>query len=209
MQRLYPTSKNRMMSTWIAETTDELIGARLRMGNVVRFTVPTWSMYPALAPGDQVIVRGISAAELRLGDIVIMSAGQARNGTMATWLVHRLIERRAVNGSACLVTKGDNSCAADAPWTEAHLVGSVVAVQRERAAPPVDFTSRRARGVNALLARCSRGQWFLQRALREPCPERKSALSMAKGGRVARRIALKASRILLRAGGVAARWIVG
>jgi len=198
-----------MMSTWIADTADELIDARLRMGNVVRFTVPTRSMYPALAPGDQVIVRGISAAEVRVGDIVVMFAGQARDGTATTWLAHRLIERRAANGSVCLVTKGDNSDVADAPWTEAQLVGSVVAVQRERAAPPVDFTSRRARGVNALLARLSRGQWFVQRTLCEPCPERKSALSMSRGRRVARGIAGRASRILFRAGGVAARWIVG
>jgi signal peptidase I len=198
-----------MMSTWIADTADELIDARLRMGNVVRFTVPTRNMYPALAPGDQVIVRGISAAEVRVGDIVVMSAGQARNGTATTWLAHRLIERRAANGSASLVTKGDNSDVADAPWTEAQLVGSVVAVQWKRAAQPVDFTSRRARGVNALLARFSRGQWFVQRALREPCPERKSALSMSQGRRVARGIAVRASRMLFRAGGVAARWIVG
>ena len=197
-----------MMSTWIADTADELIDARLRMGNVVRFTVPTRSMYPALAPGDQVIVRGISAAEVRVGDIVVMFAGQARDGTATTWLAHRLIERRAANGSACLVTKGDNGDVADAPWTEAQLVGSVVAVQRERAASPVDFTSRRARGVNALLARLSRGQWFVQRTLRERCPARKSALSMSQGRRAARGIAVRASRILFRAGGVAARWIV-
>jgi len=192
----------------LANSVAELVTARLHSSEVC-FIIQTDSMLPALAPGDRIIVRGTSAAELRLGDIVIMSAGQARNGTVTTWLAHRLIERRAANGSACLVTKGDNSYVADAPWTEAQLVGSVVAVQRERAAQPVDFTSRRARGVNALLARFSCGQWFVQRTWREPCPERKSALSMSKGRRVARRIALKASRILFRAGGVAARWIVG
>ena len=169
-----------------ADVASDLVDARLRAGNAIRFTVPTGSMYPTLAPGDQVIVRAARAADLRPGDIVVVKAG---DGARAAWVAHRLIARRA----ASLVTKGDNCAAADAPWTEAQLVGSVIAVRRQQSQRLTDFSSRRARSVGAFLAWLSRGQGFVHASLRG----------------LPQRIALKASRILLRGSASAARFITG
>ena len=181
------------MNIWAAGTTTELIDAHLREGSAIRFTVPTWSMYPSLAPGDGVIVRGARAAELRLGDIVVVKIGEPLDGTRTAWLAHRLIARRVVDGAVSLVTKGDNCAVADAPWTEAQLCGSVVAVQRQGATQPASLLSRRARWAGMMLALLSRGQWFVRRTFRG----------------LVQRLTLKVSRALFRVGARAARWIVG
>ncbi len=184
------------MNARVANATDELIDARLRMGDAVRFTIPTSSMYPALVPGDQVIVRGTRATELRVGDVVIV-----KGDASVTWIAHRLIARRVVDETLRLVTKGDNCSVADPPWRETQLIGCAVAMQRQRATRSSDLMSGRARAVNACLAFFSRGQVFAESKTREACPE--------QDRRVARRIALKVSRILIRAGGFAARWMIG
>ncbi|MCI0476261.1 MAG: signal peptidase I, partial [Anaerolineales bacterium] len=98
------------MNTWVANAADELIDARLQTGDAVRFTIPTWSMYPALAPGDQVIVRRARVADLRVGDVVIV-----KGDASAVWVAHRLIARHFVEGTWRLVTKGDNCATADPP----------------------------------------------------------------------------------------------
>jgi len=184
------------MNVRVVEATSELIDARLQTGDAVRFTVPTWSMYPALAPGDCVIVRRARAAEPRVGDLIIVKPDAS-----AAWIVHRLIARREMDGSARAVTKGDNCAAADPPWLETRLIGRVVAVQRQRAAQPIDFTSRRARAANACLALLSRGQAFVEAKTRGKCPDKDPSLT--------RRGALKVSRWVTRASGFAARWIIG
>ncbi len=177
------------MNTWLANVTDALVGARLQAGETVRFAVPTASMLPTLAPGDHVIVRRTRADELEPGDIVVVRS----EGAVPAWIVHRLIARRIVDGGARFVTQGDNCAAPDLVWTESRLCGMVIAAQRPNAALPIDLRSRRARVVGAWLALLSRVQG--------------NAHALPRG--LARRGALKASRVLRRASAIAARRITG
>lgn len=166
----------------LADAANDLIDARLRAGGAIHFTVPTWSMAPTLTPGDRVIVQAARADELRVGDIVLVKAG-------AVWLAHRLIGRQSIDGARLLVTKGDNCATPDEAWQAARLGGVVTAVQRD--GREIGLTSRRARWSGAMLARLSCAQASLQR------------IPFAW----ARRIALKASRILLRLSASLARWV--
>jgi len=174
--RVFQTHQRNRMNTWVANVTDELIDARLRAGDVVRFTITTASMQPTLAPGDQVSVRRARATELRAGDIVIikLNADAAR-------LAHRLIARRVAEDGVRFVTKGDNCAAPDPLWTESQLCGIVTAVWRQDARAPTDLRSTRARWLGMLLACVSRVQ--------------ARAFALPPGG--LRRAALKASWILM------------
>jgi signal peptidase I len=176
------------MNTWVANVTDELIDARLRAGDVVRFTITTASMRPMLAPGDQVSVRRARAAELRAGDIVIvkLNADAAR-------LAHRLIARRVAEDGVRFVTKGDNCAAPDPLWTESQLCGIVTAVWRQDARAPTDLRSTRARWLGIFVAFVSRVQ----------------ACAFALPLGELRRAALKASRILMRGSAWIARKMIG
>lgn len=167
----------------LTDITNDLIDARLRTGGAVHFTIPTWSMYPTLAPGDHVVVQESRVDELRPGDIVLARVG-------GIWLAHRLIGRRVVNGNTLYITKGDNALEADQAWQAAQLSGMIVEVQRN--GRKGNLLSRRARWTGASLARLARVQMPLQRI--RP--------------RFARRVALKASRILLRTSAWLARWMV-
>lgn len=176
------------MNAQIIEATGELIDARLRNGDTVRFTIPTASMSPLLAPGDRVSVRRARSDELRVGDVVIVK----REGS-AAWLAHRLIARRRANGRAEFVTKGDHCAAADPVWTETQLCGIVIAVWRAAARAPTDWRTRRARWIGALLACISRSQ--------------ARAGALPAGWR--RRVMLRVNRVLMQSGAHLARWVLG
>ncbi len=157
------------------DAVDALADDSLRAGQAINLTLTTPSMLPTLQPGDQVIVRGARADELRLGDIVLIQAGAAR-------IAHRLIGWRRVDDVACLVTKGDHAPVADAICLPTDLCGIIIAAQRgERR---LNFQSAGARGVNRLLAFFSRGEDVIFRA--PPS--------------LLRRIVLKGVRVFLRAG---------
>jgi hypothetical protein len=132
----------------LAAQADALIDERLRAGGEVCFTISSGSMWPALAPGDEVTVRGARADEVCPGDLLFRQVG-------GMWLAHRLIERRSAGGIAQLITKGDNSPHADAPWPAERLRGVVVAARRDR------LDTEAARRQGAWLARLSRAQAVL------------------------------------------------
>lgn len=176
------------MNVRIVEAVDALVDARLQTGDAVRFTIPTWSMYPTLAPGDQVIVRCARGDELRVGDVVIVKPDAS-----ALWLAHRLITRRIASGRACWVTKGDNCTTPDPLWTESQMCGIVTAVWRAGARAPSDWRTRRARWLGAWLAFVSRGQ--------------ARAATLPSGW--LRRVVLKATRWLMQVNAFIARWIMG
>jgi hypothetical protein len=111
-------------------------------------------MWPALSPGDRVFARAARAAELRPGDIVIRREAD-------TWIAHRLIGRVRLCGVTHIVTKGDNSLAADQAWQETLLVGVIIAV--ERAGRNKCDTFARARWRGSVIALLSRGQLFADR----------------------------------------------
>ncbi len=103
----------------------ELIQSRLEGGGTVRFVVPTASMSPLLRQGDSVIVRGVPASRVRIGDLVVSPLG-------TVWRVHRLISLRDQGGETWITTKGDNTRCADEPCCISAWVGIVTAVSSAR-----------------------------------------------------------------------------
>lgn len=133
----------------VAQAAEALVSEHLRAGKTASFVVSTSSMRPALVPGDRVFIRATPTSELRLGDIVIRNA-------RGSWIAHRLIGRAAFSNTDHLVTKGDNTLAADYPWKAAQVVGAVVAV--ERAGRKKSVSVARARWASFAVALLSRGQ---------------------------------------------------
>jgi len=82
--------------------------------------VLTGSMRPALKPGDMVLVGGIAAADMRVGDIVSFAA-PGQHGIVITHRVRSL--RPAARHRIAVVTRGDANSASE-HWTigrDGHL----------------------------------------------------------------------------------------
>lgn len=141
----------------IKDTVDDMLMARIESGGSVWLTIASQSMYPALLPGDRVLVGAARPKELRLGDLVVVNAANFR-------IVHRLVARSIQAGDLRLITKGDNCDEGDNPWLAGQLLGVVVAVERQ--VGKLDLRSARARSAGAIVALLSRGQWLGHRRLR-------------------------------------------
>jgi len=72
-------------------------------------TVMSGSMEPALGVGDVVINSRVRPAQVRVGDVITFSDPE-RTGNLIT---HRVRRMRIVNGTAHVVTKGDNTNAVE------------------------------------------------------------------------------------------------
>jgi signal peptidase I len=136
---------SRLEARAVARAADALISDHLRAGKTLCFTMSTSSMWPALAPGDRVIVRVAHIDELRTGDIVIRKAADS-------YIAHRLIGRSHTR----LLTKGDNALTADPYWETDELIGVIVAVERAGQKKRASFV--RAGWREYLIAVLSRGQ---------------------------------------------------
>jgi signal peptidase len=99
-------------------TTSMLLGTGLGIFGVIvapslvggrALTVMSGSMEPALGVGDVVIDSRVSPAEVRVGDIVTFSDPEG-TGKLIT---HRVRRVRIADGTAHLVTKGDNGNAVE------------------------------------------------------------------------------------------------
>lgn len=105
-------------------TANELIGSSLQAGKTVRLTVPTKSMLPTLAPGDQITARAFRGEEPRVGDIAL-----GWNGSV--WLAHRLIVRRLNGNSPVYMTQGDNCVEPDTLWSDGQICARIIMVERK------------------------------------------------------------------------------
>jgi len=119
----------------------------------VRLTVISDSMWPVLRSGDVVCVQPIELGVIRVGEIVVMRRG----GDLIT---HRLIDSDGKHW----VTRGDDAVFADAPMTWATCLGRVIAI--ENATGSIDLAQPHWAQLNRWMARLSRTQWHIQRALR-------------------------------------------
>ena len=147
--------------TRAAGPANALIEERLHAGGEVRFTIASASMWPTLAPGDEVRVRGAAGGEARPGDIVFWRAGEV-------WLAHRLIARSGSGAAAQLITKGDNSPRPDPAWPAGRLCGVVAGARRG------GQEWRPARWPAVVLAGLSRAQAAVWRP--QPGPLRRAAV---------------------------------
>jgi signal peptidase I len=98
-----------------------LMKEALQSGHSVELPALGYSMFPALKPGDNVIINPLSADEMpQLGSIIIYVS----EGIL---IMHRLIEIRSGNTDNVLfITRGDSTRKADAPWSASELVGVAV-----------------------------------------------------------------------------------
>jgi len=161
----------------IALAASEMIDAHLRDGTMVKFTVPTGSMLPTLAPGDRVTARALRDHEPRIGDIALIRTDQ-------TWLAHRLIERRVVGARFFYVTQGDNCFEADALWSAEQIRAIIVSVDHNGSS--ANLESGRARVAGAIIASLAR--------LRSRLGGRRPNILSRFGGRMVRAGALIAQR---------------
>lgn len=79
------------------------------VGIAVRI-IRTGSMFPALQPGDAVLVRAVPAANLNVGDIALLF--HPNDGEVEA---HRLLAANASDFTLSLVTKGDANPMSDDP----------------------------------------------------------------------------------------------
>jgi len=75
--------------------------------------VPSTSMVPTLNVGDLIIVRGVDAAKIQPGDIIVFHVPPPYNGYTPSPIVHRVIGVRVENGRLFFLTRGDNSPSPD------------------------------------------------------------------------------------------------
>jgi hypothetical protein len=91
----------------------------------VRLPTVGASMYPCLAPGDQVTVSGLRGREPSLGDILLV----AQAGRL--WC-HRLVRAETVDACRWYWTRGDAHGRPDEPVTAEQIVGIVRRIERGR-----------------------------------------------------------------------------
>jgi len=100
----------------------ELSDILLRHGTF-RFRVGSWSMYPALRKGDQLMVEPASPAQLQVGDLLLFH----HHGQL---ICHRLLSLENVGPGARIVTKGDATTGPGEVLEPGQILGRVVAVRR-------------------------------------------------------------------------------
>jgi len=104
----------------------ELVGELLARGERATFRVTGHSMHPTIADGDVITVRGATADELRIGDIVAF-----RRGEML--VVHRVIEVSTSEGARSeFRTAGDGNLMEDGIQPGDALLGRVTLVKGHR-----------------------------------------------------------------------------
>jgi signal peptidase len=99
-------------------TTSVLLGVGLGVFGVIvapslvggrSLTVLSGSMDPALKVGDIVIDRQVSPADVRVGDVITFSDPEGTDKL----ITHRVRQLRIADGTAHVVTKGDNTNAVE------------------------------------------------------------------------------------------------
>jgi len=112
----------------VAITTQEAIGCQLvaealQLSGTVRVRVFGTSMFPAVLPGDVLVVQRKELGRLLLGDIVLFK----RDDRL---FAHRVVGQMDRNGVPCVVTSGDSLPANDPPVFPHELLGRVTSIVR-------------------------------------------------------------------------------
>lgn len=120
----------------------------LRRGGTLHLKAWGMSMLPSVWPGDLLTIQAIARDEVLPGEIVVLLRKKRL-------VIHRLIERRQVQGRTLWITRGDAIWHNDPPAPETALLGRLVRIQRGQR----DFVpSRRVSLLRAALARVL-GRW--------------------------------------------------
>jgi len=115
-KRGIPNKRKYLKFVWIIGSFALILGI-IAWGGILTplMTVSSGSMYPTLTEGDLVLVRGVSAEEVRVGDIVAFDVPASYQGIVQSPVIHRVIEKVVDGGEICFETKGDANTSED-PW---------------------------------------------------------------------------------------------
>ena len=112
----------------------ELAAEVLRSYGTLRLQVTGCSMFPAVRPGDVLVVNRAAGSGVAKGDIVLF----VRDRRL---FAHRVVASDRSEGS-CLLTRGDAMPMPDAPVREHELLGKVCSIVRGEAYIQPSKTSR-------------------------------------------------------------------
>jgi len=128
----------------------ELTAKVLRSFGTVRLRVTGLSMFPAVCPGDLVLIRRREIGEVAPGEIVLF----ARRGGL---VAHRVVSRKDNGSGERLTTRGDALPAEDLPVGAEELLGTVCLFFRDGAwIEPPKRRGYGARLLSALVCRSPR-----------------------------------------------------
>ena len=96
----------------------------------LRIPAAGWSMFPAIRPGDILIVEPAAITHVRIGDIVVLEQA-------AKLICHRVRAFAHDFGGPSLITRGDTSPFPDPAVEEDKLLGRVAAIVREGKSVPM------------------------------------------------------------------------
>jgi signal peptidase I len=94
----------------------------LAQGFCIRVRGRGHSMYPLIQTGDILLIEPKSPNRLNIGDIIFYRR------PWGDYVVHRLIKK---NGSATLLTKGDNQYNYDPPVSFDEVLGRVIKIEKD------------------------------------------------------------------------------
>jgi signal peptidase I len=100
-------------------------------------------MWPFLKTGEKVMVKKVSAEDLRIGDIILYRLGNQM-------VCHRLVKKVASASGYLIYAWGDASPYLGEPITEKALVGKVISILRNGRI--ISFTGIGRHFVNRLIA---------------------------------------------------------
>ena len=110
---MFPVADN------VTRETSELAAETLLASGQLRLRVTGASMLPALLPGDVLQFQSCDAEQTEPGDVILFHRDQRL-------VVHRVRSKT----SEGLLTQGDALAQPDAPVSDAHVIGKVIAINR-------------------------------------------------------------------------------
>jgi signal peptidase I len=98
----------------------------LAEGKLLRIKPAGYSMFPAIRPGDVVIIAPVkNRSNLTPGDIVVFKRD-------SDFVLHRLTDIRNHEENILCVTRGDSSTNEDKPITADEIIGVVTTIETKR-----------------------------------------------------------------------------
>ena len=113
-----PIASDQLGLTDLLEISNLLIHSQ-----TFRFRVASWSMYPTLRKGDQLMVEPASPAQFQVGDLLLYH----HRGQL---ICHRVVALDTAEAGPRIITKGDATTGPGEVLEPGQILGRVVAVRR-------------------------------------------------------------------------------
>jgi signal peptidase I len=155
-------------SAHFIETLEDLLGR----GHAVRFQAHGWSMHPTIRYGETILVEPLGETAIRTGDVLLYRRSRSA-------IAHRVVRMTSsVDGRAQFVLRGDAADCYDSPIELQHVLGRVIAVERDgrvtrfgvlsrNVSPVLGRALRHVRVVRGKVAEASRGWLSAMRSSRQ------------------------------------------